>query len=190
MVGWDMFCKSNKITVLPLFAALLTCGLAVLAVFGQSNQEKTNAGKEQSAQPLLAASSPAPAPPSTPVSPFIAARMSKRVDDFYRNVWGIEQPEVRETASGSLIRFDYRVVNASRAKPLNDKTATPYLIDERTGAILQVPTLPKVGLLRQTAEVENGHEYWMVFSNKGFLKPGARVDVVIGGFRANGLIVR
>ena len=33
--------------------------------------------------------------------------------------------------------------------------------------------------------------YWMAFSNKGgFVKPGHRVDVVIGQFKAEGLVVQ
>ena len=99
--------------------------------------------------------------------------------------------EVREAASGVLLRFSFRVEDSNRAQVLNDKKATPYLIDEKTGAVLQIPTMPKVGLLRQTATPTNGTEYWMVFSNKGnFVKPGNRVDIVIGNFRANGLVVQ
>jgi len=44
--------------------------------------------------------------------------------------------------------------------------------------------------LRQTAKPENGREYWMAFSNKSkLIKPGSRVDIVIGSFRINDLVV-
>ena len=106
-------------------------------------------------------------------------------------MWGIDKLAVRETASGVLLRFSYRVTDSNKAQMLNDKNATPYLIDEQTGAVLQIPTMPKVGMLRQTASPANGLDYWMVFSNKGnFVKPGNHVDIVIGNFRANGLIVQ
>jgi hypothetical protein len=50
--------------------------------------------------------------------------------------------------------------------------------------------MEKVGELRQTATPELGREYWMVFANRGKLvKPGQRVDVMIGPFRAEGLTV-
>jgi hypothetical protein len=116
---------------------------------------------------------------------------SKSAEKFYRSVWGVENLEVRETSSGVLLRFSYRVTDANRARLLNDKKAIPYLIDQKTGAVLQVPTMPKVGMLRQSSDPVNGLSYWMVFSNKGnFVKPGSRVDVVIGNFRAQGLVVQ
>lgn len=109
---------------------------------------------------------------------------------MYRRLWGVEDIQVRETASGSLIRFSYRVVDATKAKALNNKKADPYLIVEKTGAKLEVPTTEKVGQLRQTATPENGREYWMVFTNAGHVvKPGDRVDIMIGTFHANGLVV-
>ena len=110
---------------------------------------------------------------------------------LYQRLWGIDNIQVRETSSGSLLRFSWRVVDANKAKVLSDKKATPYLIDERTGAALQVPTMEKVGQLRQTSTPQNGREYWMVFSNKGtFVKPGSHVGIVIGSFHLNGLVVQ
>jgi hypothetical protein len=45
-------------------------------------------------------------------------------------------------------------------------------------------------MLRQTATPEEGKSYWMAFSNKGRpVKRGDRVTVVIGHFRAEGLVV-
>jgi len=108
----------------------------------------------------------------------------------YRKLWGVEDIHVRSTASGSLVRFSYRVIDADKAKPLNDKKAIPYLIDEKARLALQVPVTEKVGQLRQVAAPQNGREYWMVFSNKGrYVKPGNHVDVVIGRFRVEGLVV-
>ena len=61
--------------------------------------------------------------------------------------------------------------------------------DERR-ALLQVPVMDKVGALRQSSAPESGREYWMVFSNKGNLvRPGDRVNVMIGQFHADGLLV-
>jgi len=107
-----------------------------------------------------------------------------------RRRWGIDDVHVRSTASGSVVRFSYRVVDAAKARILNDKNTNPYLIVNKTGAKLEVPTTEKIGKLRQTSTPEDGREYWMVFTNVGrALKPGDHVDIVIGGFRADELVV-
>ena len=109
---------------------------------------------------------------------------------MYKLLWGVDDIRVRLAASGEVIRFSYRVVDATKAQVLNNKKASPYLIVQKTGAKLEVPTTEKVGQLRQTATAENGREYWMVFTNVNHVaKPGDRVDIVIGSFHANGLVV-
>ena len=107
-----------------------------------------------------------------------------------RTLWGVDDLHVRYTASGSMIRFSYRVVDAAKAKVLNDKKLNPYLIVLKTGSRLQVPEAERVGKLRQTAAPANGREYWMAFTNVGrTLKPGDHVDIVIGTFHAKELVV-
>jgi hypothetical protein len=140
-----------------------------------------------------------PAPPATGpsvVSRYTAARpISKTVASdrealMLRRRWGIDDLHVRSTASGTVIRFSYRVVDADKAKVLNDKKAKPYLLAKDRGVRLDVPTAEKVGQLRQTATPENGRDYWMVFGNSTHVvKPGDHVDIVIGAFHANGLVV-
>jgi hypothetical protein len=50
--------------------------------------------------------------------------------------------------------------------------------------------MEKVGKLRQASTPKAGMTYWMAFSNPTLaVKRGHRVDVVIGTFRANNLIV-
>jgi len=89
-----------------------------------------------------------------------------------------------------MIRFTYRVVDANKAKTLLDKKLEPFLIDEQAHVKLVVPMMDKVGKLRQTAPPEPGKLYWMLFSNKGgYVKRGNRVNVVIGNFHAQGLVV-
>lgn len=93
--------------------------------------------------------------------------------------------------SGEIIRFSYRVLDANKAARLNDKKAEPFLIDPKAGVKLVVPTLEKIGQLRQTATPEVGKSYWIGFSNKGrFVKRGDRVGVEIGSFRVDGLVVQ
>lgn len=140
---------------------------------------------------------PAPIPAAAPAtgqlkkaSPFRPAGVTPGAKTYYQSVWGVDNFLVRQTASGSLIRFSYRVTDPARAKPLGDKEATPYLIGLRSRAVLQIPVLENVGQLRQTGVPKAGQEFWMVFSNKGNLvKPGDRVNVVIGSFHADGLLV-
>jgi len=123
-------------------------------------------------------------------SPFRQQRESSKAQSYYVSRWGIEDLRVRSTNSGNLIRFSYRVVNADLAQALNDKHNTPAMVSQRARVVLQVPVMEKVGPLRQAMVPEAGKEYWMVFSNKGnFVKPGDRVDVLIGSFHADGLMV-
>ena len=107
-----------------------------------------------------------------------------------RTTWGIDDVHVRYTASGQMVRFSYRVVDADKAKVLNDKKNEPSMIVLKTGSKLGVPETEKVGKLRQTSDPKNGREYWMVFTNIGrIVKPGDHVEIVIGTFRASELIV-
>ena len=135
-----------------------------------------------------------PAFPSTPaVAPLASISRtvnSNRAAAMYRRLWGIDNIMLKATASGSVVRFSYLVVDANKAKVLNDKKEDPYLLVQKNGAKLEVPATEKVGKLRQTATPENGREYWMVFQNASHtVQPGDRVDIVIGLFRADGLVV-
>ena len=135
----------------------------------------------------------APAPsPSEPVSKsrYKPNRPAKRATEYYSLIWGVDSLSLKWTESGEVIRFSYRVLDADKAKELNDKKHDPVLIDPQAGVKLVVPSLEKVGQLRQSASPEAGKSYWMAFSNKGRLvKRGDHVDVVIGQFRAEGLVV-
>jgi hypothetical protein len=109
---------------------------------------------------------------------------------YYRGVWGIETPGVKLVESGEIIRFSYHVLDAAKANALNDKKSEPSLIDTQAGVRLVIPSMDQVGQLRQVSAPEVGRSYWMAFSNSGRrVKKGDRVDVVIGQFRAEGLVV-
>src|SRR5512135_1561539 len=123
-------------------------------------------------------------------SPYLPVNTPKSAMGYYQSAWGLDNTLVRQTASGNLIRFSYRVTEPARAKELGDDHATPYLYGQRSRAVLHIPVMDKVGQLRQTGTAETGKEYWMVFSNKGNLvRPGDRVNVIIGSFHADGLMV-
>ena len=117
-------------------------------------------------------------------------RLSRRAEMYYEGAWGVGDLRVKATESGELIRFNYRVLDPEKAAALNDKKAEPELIDSEAGVKLVVPQMEKVGKLRQSSTPKVGMTYWMAFSNPTrVVKRGHRVDVVIGQFRANGLVV-
>ena len=132
----------------------------------------------------------APTASSTKVTRYTPG-MPASARNYYVTTWGVDQLSVKLAESGQLVRFSYRVMDAAKASALNEKTASPALLDEKVHAVLQVPTMEKVGQLRQSGPPENGKSYWMVFSNKGNLvKPGHRVSVVVGPVRVDGLVVQ
>lgn len=117
-------------------------------------------------------------------------RFAGRAGKYYQLIWGVDSLSLKYTESGEVIRFSYRVLDPQKARELNEKKNEPSLIDPKAGVKLVVPTLEKVGQLRQSSTPEAGRSYWMAFSNKGRpVKKGDRVDLVIGKFRAQGLVV-
>ena len=120
----------------------------------------------------------------------LAKHAGMREQMYYQGQWGVDSLTVKYTESGELIRFSYRVVDPEKAAALNDKHAEPSLIDPQAGVKLVVPQMEKVGQLRQSSAPIAGKQYWMAFSNSGRrVRPGHRVDVQIGNFRAEGLVV-
>jgi len=121
---------------------------------------------------------------------FQQSRAPRRATIYYDLVWGLDSLRVKTVESGEIIRFTYHVIDANKAKALNDKKAVPVLIDPQARVKLVIPELEQVGQLRQSSTVIAGRSYWMAFSNSGRLvKRGDRVNVEIGPFHANGLVV-
>lgn len=114
----------------------------------------------------------------------------RRAQSFYGIVWGLDSLSVKAVESGALIRFSYRVLDPEKAKILNDKKIDAFLDSPSENVRLSIPSLEKVGQLRQATTEESGKAYWMAFSNpRRTVKRGDHVNVVIGKFHANGLIV-
>jgi hypothetical protein len=175
---------------MPALAGLLAGGFLASSALAQTDEAEQT--------PTAAQASPAPSPAvdaaatstARKASPYHTVKVPDRAKTYYVATWGVDKLRVSYTASGNLIRFSYRVTDPERAKMLSDKNATPYLLGQKSRALLQIPVMDKVGQLRQTGTPEPGQEYWMVFSNKGNpIKPGDRVNVMIGSFRAEGLMV-
>jgi len=116
--------------------------------------------------------------------------LPRRAAMSYQGIWGVASLRVRVAESGELIRFGYRVLDAQKAQVLNDKKVEPSLIDLQAGVKLKIPEMQNVGKLRQSSTPEVGKSYWMAFSNKGGrVKRGDRVEIIIGNFQADGLII-
>ena len=129
-------------------------------------------------------------PPAVAASRYQNTRGTAKSKHYYSEVWGVDKLRASYTSSGNLIKFSYRVIQPKLAKTLGEHENAPELIGIRSNAVLHVPTMEKIGQLRQMSAAEADKDYWMVFSNKGNLvRPGDEVSVIIGKFRADGLIV-
>jgi hypothetical protein len=129
-------------------------------------------------------------PQAVVASHYQNTRGTAKSKHYYSEVWGVDKLRASYTSSGNLIKFSYRVIQPKLAKTLGEHENAPELIGIRSNAVLHIPTMEKIGQLRQMSGAEADKDYWMVFSNKGNLvKPGDEVSVIIGRFRADGLIV-
>jgi len=176
-----LFSRMIRSTVFP---PLLLCA----ALWAQSATPATDAQTRSfSGQSPAQAAEPAA---KTAKPRYRPNRFAGRAAEYYKLIWGVDSLSVKWTESGEVIRFSYRVLDGEKAKPLNDKKNEPSLIDPAAGVKLVVPSLEKVGQLRQSSTPQAGKAYWMAFSNKGRrVKKGDHVDVVIGRFQAQGLVV-
>ena len=108
--------------------------------------------------------------------------------------WGVEVYGVRLSARGYMIDFRFRVVDLEKALPLFDPRVQPYLLTEGTNIKLPVPVGEKVGAFRTTNRGKNitaNRDYYMMFANPdSYVKPGQKVSVVIGEFRAEHMSLR
>jgi len=190
-----------KSSLLILASLAISCFVAVAG----TNVRSAPQNPTQSSTSAPASAAPAQSPQGNQNSGAPAAKAStavvpyryrvhpvaKRAREYYALLWGVDSFSVKSTESGEIIRFSYRVLDTDKAKMLNDKKNEPSLIDPQAGVRLVVPTLEKVGQLRQSTSPEAGKVYWMAFSNKGrYVKPGHRVSITIGNFHADGLIVQ
>jgi len=171
-----------------LLAAILASGILVLPARTQTQTAPATGTPVQAvapARPNAAAGRPAPVWQGSQLS-----RLSRRAELYYEGVWGVSELRVKVAESGELIRFNYRVLDPEKAAALNDKKVKPELDDVQAGVKLSVPQMEKIGDLRQSSTPKAGMTYWMAFGNPTLVvKRGHRVDVVIGSFRANNLVV-
>lgn len=151
-------------------SALLVSALILLAGCASAPMSPTAVPAERASPPPVAA---APAPGD-------------------REEAGIEVVWIRRTARGHMLDFRYRVTDPENAKELLKRRTVAYLVHEPSGARLGVPTMPKVGSLRQsTMEPEKGRVYFMIFDANGLrVAQGDKVSVVFGRYRFDNLTVQ
>ena len=179
-----MFQYSKQIATRLFWAGILCGCFSGCGALAQAALPEDTAAKIHAVQPPGITSRPAVR------SRYRSTRPPQRATTYYSLIWGVDNLSIKSVESGELIRFAYRVLDTSKSEVLNDKKAEPFLIDPRANVRLEIPQLEKVGKLRQTSSPEAGKTYWMAFSNKGRLvKPGDHVSIVIGKFRADGLVV-
>jgi hypothetical protein len=114
-----------------------------------------------------------------------------REKTFMKRQWGVEVVFVRQTSAGYMLEFRYKVLDADKAAPLFERQIKPVLTHVETGARMIVPTPAKTGALRNSNAPLAGHTYWMFFANPGkFVQPGEQVNIEIGEFLADRLVVQ
>ncbi len=178
--------RAQRRMKLRLFACVLAGGMMGASALPATGHTETTSKVSHASSATKAPTASAKKPSRHP-----AGGLPDSARKSYELAWGVDQLSARLAESGQLVRFDYRITDVAKAAALNDKAASPYLLDEKVHAVLKVPTMEKVGPLRQSTPPQIGKSYWMVFSNKGNLvKAGHRVSVVIGPFRVDGLIVQ
>lgn len=174
-----------------MLAGILTGNLATCSIRAQSAPAAT-----KNAQPADSSPTKKIVPVSTPSITghsgrrYLPNHFPKRAAMYYGAVWGVDSLSVKAVESGELIRFTYRILDPSKATVFNDKKVDAFLDLPTAHARLVIPTMEKVGQLRQYNTPDAGKFYWMAFSNpRRTVKPGDRVNVVIGQFHADGLLV-
>lgn len=159
-------------------AGILAGGLALIAAFGLAPTAQA-----------LEGSDPATITVATVAAPERVRHPREKT--FMKRQWGVEVLYVRQTAAGYMLEFRYKVLDAQKAKPLFERQTKPLLTHAETGAKLIVPTPAKTGALRNSNPPLAGHTYWMFFANPGKLvQPGQHVNIEIGKFLAEGLVVQ
>jgi len=109
--------------------------------------------------------------------------------------WGIEPLGIRLSAAGYMLDFRLKVLDPGKAAPLLVRKTKSHLIVEKTGAVFQVASSPKIGALRATVRTEEmvkqDRIYGTLFANPGrYVKAGDRVTVVMGDMKAEHLVVK
>lgn len=121
-------------------------------------------------------------------SPYLSAVGAKTFEEV-----GIKVLSLRLASAGYMLDLRFQVQDPELAASVLSRKHEAKLIDHKTGAVMMVPSPPKVGSLRQTVHpkaVEEGRVYFALFANpNGLLQTGDLVTVQIGDVSLSGLLV-
>ena len=132
---------------------------------------------------------PASAADETPPGKAVREWRARNAALINRN-WGIDIVGVKPVSSGYMLAFKYKILDATKARLLNERKQKAYLVDEASGTVLAVPAMENIGELRAATTPQVDRTYFMIFGNPGkTVKSGARVSVVVGALHVDGLIV-
>jgi hypothetical protein len=143
------------------------------------------------AQVHSASANRAPAPaPGTAAPVKTRHRHNQKEEMYFERRYGIGGPRVSSVSAGASLEFRCEVLDAEKAKALDDRQVAPVVIERKTGRRLSVANTDSDGKPIQRAAPEAGQENRVVFGNPGrLIKPGNMVDLVIGTVHISGLIV-
>ena len=101
--------------------------------------------------------------------------------------YGVDVNLIAVTARGGLVELRYQVVDPDKAnRLLHDDELAPVLVEETSGATLQMASPPH----RHGAELRPGGEYFFLMANtRNALHQGSLVTLVIGDARLEHLTV-
>lgn len=104
---------------------------------------------------------------------------------------GILVERVSLSASGIMVDMRYRILDLEKAQKVLNKSTKLHMIDQKTGAILPVPDMAKIGKLRQLAKTnEPTRIYWMFFRNTGgIVRQGSKLTLSMGSVGIKDLVV-
>ncbi len=104
---------------------------------------------------------------------------------------GILVERLSLSASGIMVDMRYRITDLEKAQKVLNRTSRLQMIDQKTGAILPVPDMAKIGKLRQLPKTnEPTRIYWMFFRNTGGIaKKGSKLTLSLGNVNIKDLVV-
>ncbi len=101
------------------------------------------------------------------------------------------QPILNRSLLTMLVAGLLAAGSLARGQNSKSQPAPPAGVAQIRQIKVVAPSLENVGQVRQSRTPAAGNTYWMAFSNQGRpIKPGDRVDIEIGQFQVQGLLVQ
>ena len=105
---------------------------------------------------------------------------------------GIQVVRVKLAMDGMMVDMRYRITDPHKAMSVLHRGVKLTMVDNATGKILVVPSMAKVGKLRQLpgAFEDTQRIYWMFFGNsEKSVRVGSSVTLFIGDLKIEGIVV-